>query len=358
MEKISELLKRPLVIGVIAFLLGTVFGLVVLGWGLWPVQWVDASAKELREDLREDYLRMAIDSYSRNPDEAVAQRRLNELGDKAKETLEKIKKENRNQDPAAIGVFDKILQSQTGEIPSAVTPEPQGTVAEGAQVTTPEEQAVTATPTEEKTAGTRSNLTVVLGLLCLLTLVVGGILAYLFLFKGRGLRSSSDAGVTIPRSQRVTSPVYEEEAGEAPLHTFNSYYHLGADLYDDSFSIDSVTGEFLGECGVGISETIGVGDPKKVTAFEVWVFDKNDIQTVTKVLMSQHAYNDPVISQRLASKGEVILAEPGKRLTLETKTLILEARIVNMEYGKGALPENSYFEEFSLELSVYRKPSA
>jgi hypothetical protein len=44
-----------------------------------------------------------------------------------------------------------------------------------------------------------------------------------------------------------------------------------------------------GECGVGISETIGVGDPKKVTAFEVWLFDKNDIQTVTKVLMSAHA---------------------------------------------------------------------
>lgn len=359
MEKISELLKRPLVIGIVAFLLGTIFGLVVLGWGVWPVQWVDASAKELREDLREDYLRMAIDSYTINKDINLAKQRLNELGDKAKETLDKIKKDNRSQDAGAIGEFDKILQGQLGPGTGSVSPESQATPLEGTQVSETQEPVAAVTPTEEKAAaGTRSNLTVVLGLLCLLTLVVGGILAYLFLFKGRGLRSSSDAGVTIPRSQRATSVAYEEEAGEAPLHTFNSYYHLGADLYDDSFSIDSVTGEFLGECGVGISETIGVGDPKKVTAFEVWVFDKNDIQTVTKVLMSQHAYNDPVISQRLASKGEVVLAEPGKHLTLETKTLILEARIVNMEYGKGALPENSYFEEFSLELNVYRKPSA
>ena len=45
-------------------------------------------------------------------------------------------------------------------------------------------------------------------------------------------------------------------------------YMIGDDLYDDSFSIDSPSGEFLGECGVGISDTIGVGDPKKVTALK------------------------------------------------------------------------------------------
>ena len=92
---------------------------------------------------------------------------------------------------------------------------------------------------------------------------------------------------------------------------FMASYRLGDDLFDNSFSIDSPAGEFLGECGVGISETIGVGDPKKVTAFEVWLFDKNDIQTVTKVVMSAHAFNDVAIRQRLEAKGEPVLAEPG-----------------------------------------------
>ena len=46
---------------------------------------------------------------------------------------------------------------------------------------------------------------------------------------------------------------------------------------------------------LGVSETIGVGSPNKVTAFEVWLFDKNDIRTVTKVLMSDHAFNDDAI---------------------------------------------------------------
>jgi hypothetical protein len=129
----------------------------------------------------------------------------------------------------------------------------------------------------------------------------------------------------------------------------------GDDLYDDSFSIDSPSGEFLGECGVGISDTVGVGDPKKVTAFEVWLFDKNDIQTVTKVLMSEHAFNDQNIRQRLASKGEPVLIEAGKHLLLETATLQLEARVVDMNYGQGALPENSFFERLTLELAVWPK---
>ena len=132
-------------------------------------------------------------------------------------------------------------------------------------------------------------------------------------------------------------------------------YMQGEDQYDDSFSIDNPVGEFLGECGVGITESIGVGDPKKAAAFEVWLFDKNDIQTVTKVLMSDHVFKDPGMHQKLLSKGEPILAEPGKRILLETATLQLEARIVDMSYGQGPLPPNSYFERLTLELAVWPK---
>ncbi len=136
---------------------------------------------------------------------------------------------------------------------------------------------------------------------------------------------------------------------------FMATYKLGDDLFDDSFSIDSPAGEFLGECGVGISETIGVGEPKKVTAFEVWLFDKNDIQTVTKVLMSAHAFLDEATRQRLESKGDPVLAEPGSEIVLETQTLRLVARVVDMAYGDGALPEQSFLERLLLELAVWPK---
>jgi hypothetical protein len=136
---------------------------------------------------------------------------------------------------------------------------------------------------------------------------------------------------------------------------FMASYRLGDDLFDDSFSIDSPSGEFLGECGVGISETVGVGDPKKVSAFEVWLFDKNDIQTVTKVLMSAHAFLDETTRSRLAAKGEPILAEPVSESVLETQTLRLVARVVDMGYGEGALPDHSFFDRMVLELAVSPK---
>jgi hypothetical protein len=138
-----------------------------------------------------------------------------------------------------------------------------------------------------------------------------------------------------------------------PVATFRTIYSLGDDLYDDSFSIESTTGDFLGECGVGIGDIIGVGDPKKVSAFEVWLFDKNDIQTVTKVLMSSYAYNDDDTRSRLAAKGDPVLAESGGIIELETASLRVEARIVDLTYGQGALPSGSFFERIAIELKAF-----
>jgi hypothetical protein len=87
----------------------------------------------------------------------------------------------------------------------------------------------------------------------------------------------------------------------------------------------------------------------------VWLFDKNDIQTVTKVLMSNHAFNDETIRQRLAAKGEPVSANPGSQLVLETATLQLVARVVDMSYGDGPLPPDSFFDNLILELAVWQK---
>ena len=118
-----------------------------------------------------------------------------------------------------------------------------------------------------------------------------------------------------------------ESLGVAPPITQNmTTYVLGDDLYDESFSIDTAGGDFLGEYGVGVSETIGIGEPKKVTALEVWLFDKNDIKTATKVLMSAHAFADSGIRGRLEAKGELIQIEPQKQVMLETENTILWLR--------------------------------
>ncbi|MFN2243293.1 MAG: hypothetical protein ACK2U2_13465, partial [Anaerolineae bacterium] len=158
---------------------------------------------------------------------------------------------------------------------------------------------------------------------------------------------------------KVAAPPAEEweGVGRPPLGHWITTYELGEDTYDESFSIETQMGEFLGECGVGISEMIGVGDPAKVTAFEVWLFDKSDIRTVTKVLMSEHAYNDEALRARLASKGEAVLAEPGSPFVLETTGLQVRVDVTELVYGDDEMPDGSYFSKLTVELVATTKPA-
>ncbi|MCA0452779.1 MAG: hypothetical protein LCI00_02245 [Chloroflexi bacterium] len=142
-----------------------------------------------------------------------------------------------------------------------------------------------------------------------------------------------------------------------PVVRHVSIYNPGR-AYDDSFSIEDEKNndEFLGECGAVISETIGAGQPEKVTAIEIWLFDKEDfVRTLTTVFVSEHAYNDPALRAKLSAKGELVIAKPGAIAKLETNTLRLNARIVDMAYGTGPLPPNSYFDKMTVEIQAWRK---
>jgi hypothetical protein len=143
----------------------------------------------------------------------------------------------------------------------------------------------------------------------------------------------------------------------APIFQKMSSYAMGMGQYDYSYSIENDAGAFLGECGVSSSETIGIGEPQRVTAAEVWLFDKEDFQkTITKVFVSQHAFNDPALRARLEPKGELVVAQVGAITVLETSTIRLQARIVEVEYGTaGQLPPNSYFQKITVELAAWRK---
>jgi hypothetical protein len=169
--------------------------------------------------------------------------------------------------------------------------------------------------------------------------------------KGSGTQTAVMVAAEASRKAEKTN--FEEMGLAPPITQTMTTYVLGDDLYDESFSIDTGGGEFLGEYGVGVSETIGVGEPKKVAALEIWLFDKNDIKTATKVLMSEHAYNDPNIRAKLEPKGDLHVVKPGEQVLLETETLQLLATVVDMEYGMGALPANSYYERITLELAIW-----
>ncbi len=94
-------------------------------------------------------------------------------------------------------------------------------------------------------------------------------LAVFFFIRSRrgGVGASPIEETATPQQPAVSeeswTSVPKTKSSDTPMVQFMASYKLGDDLFDDSFSIDSPAGEFLGECGVGISEPIGVGEPKK-----------------------------------------------------------------------------------------------
>jgi hypothetical protein len=337
MDQIREYLKRPLVIGIVGIVAGLIIGLII-GWGIWPVQWINAAPSNLHPGWQDMWMKMAIYSYGATLDASTAKVEFDALGDSGADTLARVKTNPGNIDPNLITQFQAAVSSPSQVLPATASPG--------------------VTPTVTAAKGARSNLTTLLIVMCVVTLLVGAAIVAYFVLQGRKRSAGVEPAVQIP-STEVQTPAewtnYPAPGEQAPMAQFMASYKAGDDLFDDSFSIDSPSGEFLGECGVGISEIIGVGVPKKVTAFEVWLFDKNDIQTVTKVLMSAHAFNDPTIRQRLEAKGEPFQANSGGQTVLETATLRLVARVVDMAYGQGALPENSYFDSLVLELAIWQK---
>lgn len=181
------------------------------------------------------------------------------------------------------------------------------------------------------------------------------------LLKGR---TKVDALVQKEREARREAAKAAEQAKVDYSATFGkpiiqkmSIYTPGRE-YDDSFSIEDEDEKFFGECGAGVSETIGTGTPKKITAIEVWLFDKDDfVRTLTNVFASPHAFKDPALRAKLDPKGEqVIEVRPGAVMTMETNGLRMQARVVDVKFGTDpALPPESYFDSLTIEVAVWHK---
>jgi hypothetical protein len=299
-----------------------------LVWGYWvdPVKLIDATPSYLRADLQEDYLRMAIDSYRLNPDPNLAVQRWQNLGVGAQQAFAAIQANPQKMDPAVIKSYGELVTTVLKNQP----------------------------PTQEQPTSSGNKNLIIIGIVAVVLVVFAA--AGIYLYRLLGKRGSGEVTPTmqaVEMSRKAEKTDFEQLGLAPPITQTMTTYVLGDDLYDESFSIDTQAGEFMGEYGVGVSESIGVGDPKKVTALEIWLFDKNDIKTATKVLMSKHAFNDPGIRARLEPKGELVVVEPQSQVLLETATLQLLVTVVDLEYGRGPLPADSYFERITLELAIW-----
>lgn len=158
-------------------------------------------------------------------------------------------------------------------------------------------------------------------------------------------------GTTAPAKAKQVAPlVGNEDDSTGILGRYEAEYTFGTDDFDCSFTISTAEGAFLGDCGIGVADVLPAIGPQHVDALEVWLFDKGDVSSVSKILASEHAYENPTLNNRLSAKGELLLAEPGALIVLETRALRITAQVSAVEYDLSVDPNKSYFRRLAIEI--------
>jgi hypothetical protein len=121
--------------------------------------------------------------------------------------------------------------------------------------------------------------------------------------------------------------------GQSLLDYSCNFTKSGA-MFDESLSLDTPSGEFMGECGVTAYND-------GLEYFEVWLFDKADIKTVTEVLTTKPNTEGDSLA-RLSIKGKVNEISDGSILTLESQTIRLEVTVTNVELDGASIKKATF----------------
>ena len=155
-----------------------------------------------------------------------------------------------------------------------------------------------------------------------------------------------------PESIQFAPIAVEESAPSKRLAQFESEYIYGDDDFDSSFSVDSESREFLGEVGMGTSDLLAADDVQKVDAFEVWLFDKQEIVTKSKFVVSDYALQHEGLRSVLEAKGDLVPARVGEQIVLEAGLLRLVATIRDLHYQPDEQFPDGVFAHLKVDLAV------
>jgi len=144
---------------------------------------------------------------------------------------------------------------------------------------------------------------------------------------------------------------------ETLVGTFHAAYDHGDEQFEESFDLSAPAG-FLGDCGVTVAERLGVASPSPVVAFLVWVFDREDLNSANKLLLSPLAfYSNKIVRDKLANQyGQPSLVE-AKEGTFEIKTSALrtEIEVRNLQFAPLEDIPGGYFQHVELTFRVYHR---
>jgi len=348
-----------------ALVIGLLIGWFAIGWGLWPVSWTGTDPVDLRQEEREDYLLLVAGDYALTHDASVALDRLASwpsLADANREIRDLAEFSGAQGEPGNAQALRMLAQG----------------------LPLPVEQAPVQQPAAESSGSGTTTLSRFLKALAVAAAVVGIVALAVYLLRRRKPGPVEDRGdrlrdrlrdiasATQPESAldevetgagdfdytvdgqpgdsriaglRVPGPPVEHRPDEpedfVQAWSFQVEYAGEGSDFDRTFMLGEPGAEYLGECGVGATN-VGRVDSDRISALEVWLFDRSDIHTVAKVLMSHKAYHNDVLREEVSSRGEPILAVPGTTFTLTGNRLQTEVTIDEVSYLPGAPAKNSF----------------
>jgi len=355
--------RRPLLVGVVVGLVvGLILGLIY-AWQISPAVYAGgAQPHELSSAFQQAYVGSVAEGFMTNVDVGKASRRLQTFSvpDKVRLLADVAAGfSNNGLTNEASGVVNLAQQLKAQESwsaediasgLSATTPSPEfaqslGQVAEpvppGDAAAPP---ADSGEPAEAPSAGRSILRTLLWFVLIILVLAI----AFILLTRIKLNRPNQTPTLTGDAADW-------DGTGPQPLRQWVGTYTFGQDNYDESFTVETQDSDFLGECGMGIMDGFAGGSPKRVMAFDVWLFDKTDIRTVSMPIMSNFAFEDDNLRAKLPPDATPVLASEGQTFDIETTALVVKAKIDEVVYGDEA-PENGYFTSLKVSLTAYLKP--
>lgn len=356
---------KPLIVGLLfGFVVGLILGLV-WAWNVQPVTYAGGShPNELSEQYQKTYVQSVSEAYFTTRDLNTAAARLAPFSPPEKVTLlaqtsDAYRAAGRDTEADMAGDLASSLAQAEGWSADEIS---AGLAAAGASEAfalkmgqVPEasdSSTVPATAVPSDAQATEGGKTNWLKILLITLAIIVAIIIILFLLTRIKPKQKSRQHASKAKMEQVVTQ--EGEAME-PLRQWVGAYTTGQDNFDESFTVETDAGDFLGECGMGILDGFAAGSPKKVMAFDVWLFDKTDIRTISIPVMSKFAFEDDVFRGKLPPDSNPVLATEGGTFEIETSALLVKAKIEELAYGDGP-PEMSFFTTLKVSLSVYLKP--
>jgi len=168
-------------------------------------------------------------------------------------------------------------------------------------------------------------------------------------FKGTPFSKHQTSTSALRRTSQSNGSVHGKDG--KPLSEYLVTYRVNDKFFDLSFPIHQFSKD-LGECGITVARVLDATS-SQATALELWLFDTQGPQTISKILASNFCYNQANTRSELEKIGQVILIQAGDIITLATKQVKAEVNILQVEYEPNSTNPQSLFRKVVIQIRVW-----